>query len=260
MKTRTVRIAGKVWRSSTVRAVSALAVAGALFGALPNPAATGDEPIAADAVTAPSPSIPLGMVMSKLHCADEQGDGLVDLHSEPYLVMFVADISGVVPRTITVRSKRFGNVDSGETHFHPNPLPRVWDFNSDATGSPILDPNKLIFLGALLEADPDSEDTNGNRVRARVASELFPKLLAYKNAGLSRRDIVRNLKADMDVAIDASRSSDDQIGGIKELRLTLADVVRARANSTVIKTLSHVEHGANYTTFFVLQRFPFPLI
>ena len=76
----------------------------------------------------------------RLDCRDEDDDGLLDLSSEPYLVVFAADISGATSRVATVRSKVFGSVDTGDIHYS-DPVLQVWDF--DGTGSPILNPDKL---------------------------------------------------------------------------------------------------------------------
>src|SRR5262245_42079841 len=106
-----------------------LAVAGALFGGMARPAAADDatslqffaDPLngavfqAYDAAT--DPTVPLRMDLWKIYCKKEQGDGIFDLHSEPYVVVFAADISAYYTRTMAVRSQIFGNVDGGETHY-----------------------------------------------------------------------------------------------------------------------------------------------
>jgi hypothetical protein len=239
---------------SAARVMSVLAVTGALLGSLARPAA---------AQILNDPSTPLRMDFLRLDCYDEDDDGLLDLHSEPYLVVFAADISGPTPRVATVRSKVFGDVDGGETHYS-NPVVQVWDF--DGTGSPILNPDKLIFLGALLESDHPydwGQNERANRVVQRVNADLFTKLFGYHAAGLSRDTIVGKLTKDMEFAINEAinfdegpgTSKDDRIGSVQELRLTMDDVLRARSGPwvPVTKTLVHKKKGADYRTTFVLQ-------
>jgi hypothetical protein len=263
METRASQICGWAWRSPVVRAMSVLAVAGALLGSMPNPAAADGSLIAkefanlipATIALQPSdtlgvPSTPLRLDFFKLICTEEADDGFFDLHSEPYLVVFAADISGPVPRSIGLRSSIFGSVDSGETHIQ-NPVLQMWDV--DGTGSPIPDPNKVIFLCALMESDDSS--ARADTVRTQVGFVLFHQLRSYMNGGLSRASIISNLTADMNRVINANRGGDDRIGGVQELRLTLTDVERARRGTEpqVIKTLRHVAGDADYTTVFVLQ-------
>lgn len=262
MDTPTARRTGWAQFSPAARALSLLAVTGSLFATMVRPAAA-DDFTAANLLSSPLiatmtqasgtlgvPSTPLRLDFTRLFCVDEQGDGVFDLHSEPYMVVFAADVSGPVPRVMVVRSQIFSNVDGNELHY-VNPGLQLWDF--DGTGSPILDPDKLIFLCALMESDDGS--SRADTVRNRVRSDLFAKLLAYHSAGLSRATIVSNLTNDMNVAINASRGGDDRIGGIRELRLTLADVQRARQGTEpqVTKVLVHSDSDSDYRTTFVLQ-------
>lgn len=256
---------GRFGGSSATRMLSTLAVIGGLLGGLGRPAAA-DASLglgsvfssggkAAQAATATNPNIPLRMDLWKLQCLDEQDDGTFDLHSEPYLVVFAADTSLWYSRAFAVRSQIFGDVDTGETHY-PTSGMQIWDFNNNAT--PITDPNKLIFLAALLECDGPSsgyQGANADAVQRKVQSELIGKLYTYRSAGLSRDAIVNNLKNDMNVAINAARGSDDRIGTVQELRLSLAEVEQARLGyqTQVTKTVIHKESGAEYRAIFVLQ-------
>jgi hypothetical protein len=229
--------------------MSLLAVTGALLGSMARPAAAQS--------TDPNPYTPLRMDFFRLDCRTEQGDGVFDLHSEPYLVMFTVDLNPpqLLPTGNAVRSQIFEDVDSGETHY-ADPVTQVWYF--DGTGAPraapIVDPDRVIFLAALMESDEGA--SHADAVRNRMQYLLRPKLIAYKTAGLSREFIVNNLIRDMDAAITSIRGGDDRIGGVQELRLTLTDVLRARTGGQpqVMKTLVHKGGGAEYWTTFVLQR------
>src|SRR5947207_4182845 len=116
METRATQMGGWAGRFPVARVMSVLAVAGALLGSMARPAAAQTT----------DPNTPLRMDFFKLECETEQGDGIFDLHSEPYVVVFAADLSGPVPRAMTVRSKIFGGVDSGET-FYADTATQVWD-------------------------------------------------------------------------------------------------------------------------------------
>jgi hypothetical protein len=247
LETRVTKTGGWVGRVRAARVMSVLVLAGALLGSMARPSAAQTT----------NPYTPLRMDFFRLDCRTEQGDGVFDLHSEPYLVMFTVDLNPLqlLPSGTAVRSQIFGDVDSGETHY-ADPVTQVWYF--DGTGSPkpapIVDPNRVIFLAALMESDDGA--SHADAVRSRVQYLLRPKLTAYKTAGLSREFIVSNLIRDMNAAINSIRGGDDRIGGVQELRLTMDDVLRARAGTQpqVMKTLVHTEGGAEYRTTFVLQR------
>jgi hypothetical protein len=241
MGTCATQIGGWAGRFRLARVMSALAMASALLGAMAQPSAAQTT----------NPNTELRMDLSKLYCYREDGDGLFDLHDEPYLVMFAADLSGPVPRALTLRSQIWQNVDGGETH-HATQSMQVWDF--DRTGSPILDPNKLIFLGAMMECDGPQPGYFGEYADAvvyRVQSDLLPKLFAYHASGLSRDTMVKNLSKDMDIAINAARSKDDRIGGAVELRLTMDDVLRARTGPWVPVTKT-IRYGTGSTGLYYL--------
>jgi hypothetical protein len=141
-------------------------------------------------------------------------------------------------------------VDSGETHY-ADPVTQIWNF--DGGGSPIYDPDKVIFLVAVLESD-DDYGIKANDVRNAVDQDLLARLLAYKAGGLSRADIVKRLLRDMDAVIDRARGADDVIGWSQELRLTMTDLLQARRGWPYVeKTLSHKKGDASYSTTYVLQ-------
>jgi hypothetical protein len=239
METRAPRIGGWVGRFPAARVMSVLVLAGALLGSMARPAAAQSQ----------DPNTPLRMDFVRLDCQREMDDGGSDEHSEPYLVVFAADLQGPVVRARTVCSI-FSDVDSGETHYS-DPVTRVWDFNGP--GAPIADPDQVIFLCALLEADDDSIHVDD--VSKKVQQDLSAKLMTYRAQGLRRDDIVAYLKRDMTTAINLSRHGDDWIGFPQELRLTMDDLKRARAGTQpqVIKTLWHQLGGASYSTTYVLQ-------
>jgi hypothetical protein len=223
-------------RLSVLRAASMLMLAGSVLVAMPNPAA------------AAGPDTPLRVECPKIVCLDEDGDGFLNFHNEAYLVVFAADISGPVVRARTFRSPIINDVDSGETKFLNPPL-QLWDF--DGTGSPIANPDNLIFLGAMMESDENS--ARADAVRNTVQSQLFANLVAYKAGGLSRVSIISHLIFDMNVAIDQARDDDDRIGGVRELRWFASDVINARNGIQVRKVLAHVKTGASYQSHYTMD-------
>lgn len=241
METRVMQKGGWAGRLRTARVMSTLALVSGLLGAMAQPAKAQTT----------DPNRELRMDLTKLYCYREDGDGIFDLHDEPYLVMFAADLSGPVPRAFTIRSQIWGDVDGGETKYATQSM-QVWDF--DGTGSPILNPDKLIFLGAMMECDGPEPGYNGeyaDRVVYRVQSDLLPKLLAYKASGLSRDTMVKNLAKDMDIAVNAARSKDDRIGPVEELRLTMDDVLRARTGPWVPVTKT-IRYGTGSTGLYYM--------
>src|SRR5688500_12671706 len=102
METRNVRMGGWSGRSLTARAMGVVAVAGALLGSMARPAA---------AQILNDPTTPLRMDFFKLYCQSEQGDGVFDLHDEPYVVVWAANLRGPVAEARTLYEP-FSDVDS----------------------------------------------------------------------------------------------------------------------------------------------------
>jgi hypothetical protein len=188
------------------------------------------------------------MDFAKLHCSGEARDGTG--HADPYLVIFVADISD--PKNIkatTVRTLIFSEMEKGDdahqslTVLRPTPIP---------------DPANLIFLVALMESD--NGPAQAERVRARVNTFLIPRLQVNAAAGLPRFQIIDHLYLAMNAAIEEARvdrveDEDDRIGDVIELQLSPSDVHNAREGGlAVVKTLSHT-FGSRvaYQSTFVLD-------
>jgi hypothetical protein len=172
---------------------------------------------------------------------------------EPYVVIFSADLRGTGSSTVIV-SQEFSDVNTGTTK---NDWHQFWSVAG--YGSPIGSSNDYIFLAALMECDTSA---NRTAVRNRVANTLIPKLVAYKQGGMSRVAMVSNLMTDMDGAIEASRRTtgdeDDRVGGIQEVLFSAADLESARAGQGREQARTFVGSDSRYTVRFRVN--PEPII
>jgi hypothetical protein len=208
-------------------------------------------PTAAQAAAA---STPLSISFFQLRCIDDTVEANND---EPYVVFFVANLkSGLVATTDAKRSTLFGDVDAGDERvevsidwsknppINPHPV-MLWGINGKP--APILSPNDLIILAAVMENDSSSPDA----VVSAVDSVLAAKIQVYRTNGFSRAKIVEKLITDMNGAIDAAKitgaiDQDERLGTAKEFALTTEDLDKARNGSTVFKVRTFYGDDAIY--------------
>ena len=114
-------------------------------------------------------------------------------------------------------------------------------------------PADVIILVALMEND----DGNPGAAESVVQTFLFASILSSLGANLSRSALVARLKEDMASALKLTGtgfpSSDDPIGGVEELPLTVADLDAASAGMTT-KKLDFSGEGGKYTLVFGLEK------
>lgn len=197
---------------------------------------------------------PLTISFFQLRCIDDTVEANAD---EPYVVFFVANLkSGIVAATDAKRSTLFGDVGAGDERveltidwsktpaFNPHPV-MLWGIKGKP--APILDPNEIIILAAVMENDSSSPDS----VVSAVDSILAAKLQVYRANGFSRAKIVEKLITDMNGAIDAAVITgvidrDERLGPAKEFQLTSQDLEQARNGSTVFKNRAFYGDDAIY--------------
>lgn len=223
---------------SLVRAASMLAVAGLLLSSLPQPA----EAHANHA---------FNLSFWRLRCIEELDYDNTTDSDEPYVVMFVADISDRFSLTgIARRTDVFQDVDTGEVKTQ---TVRLWGTNGAA--APMPNPDNVIVIVALMENDA----SDANTVRETVQAMLWGSLTAYVSAGWGRAAIAAQLIEDMKgaLAIGAAPGGinpDDRIGNPRELRITAQDRTTAHNGTTVVKTLTFRGGGADYRADFRFSR------
>ena len=205
---------------------------------------------------------PLTVSFYTLHCVDDTVEANDD---EPYVVFFTANLkSGIVATTDARRSTLFGGVEAGDDRFEQtldfskNPIVDVhpvmlWGIKGKP--APILDPNDIIILVAVMENDSSSPDS----VVTAVDSNLAAKLQIYRANGFSRAKIVEKLITDMNGAIDLAILSggldkDERLGPAKEFQLTAQDLEQARNGSTVFKTRAFYGDDAIYKVRLDLKK------
>jgi len=195
----------------------------------------------------------------KLHqfkCVEETNDGPGD--DEIYVVVFVADMRGVSlplnpPETMTFNTRVFEDVDNGSFR---HPQKQVWALNGTSAAR-INDPDDVLILAGVMENDSARPSAVNTAVQA-IASVT---LMTYLNDHFDRDTIVRNLRRDMNNALDGGgglgavrqipfSNGDERIGGTQELRLTAADLEAAHNGTTVTKTLEYRGDGGHYRLYF----------
>jgi hypothetical protein len=174
----------------------------------------------------------------------------------------------VIPSGAATKTGAWGDADQGDLLGTTPPppgadpdvidaIPIVWRWNCwglDGNAAPIADPDKVIFLAAVMEND----DASPKAVRATVSTAMAGALANVVNSGMSRAAIVDRLRNDMDGALNLGRVSgapnfDDRVGGVKGLRLT-ADDLKAAANGGRKKKLEFAGDGGQYRVEFTLSK------
>jgi hypothetical protein len=189
---------------------------------------------------------PLKITLTKFKCIEETNDGPGD--DEIYAVAFVADLTPLVPNPMTFKTRVREDVDEGTRHFN---LP-IWAINGGLAA--IDQPNDVVILVALMEHDNSSPAS----VKTAVHTSLAIGVASYKQNGLDRASMIRNLQTDMNGAIDLGKASgvravsdgDERLGSAQELRLTAGDLRSARRGTTVTKSLEFRGDGGHYRLSF----------
>jgi hypothetical protein len=204
------------------------------------------QPINANPAGGGTSSVPLRVSFTGLFCHDESNDNTFPNpdHDEMYVVIFRADLRNGGARGRVTVSQEFGDVDTGESRSDNLAL---WDLNGN--GSP-MGSNDYIFLAALMECD---DSANIGALRRKVSSVLLPKLASYKAAGMSRLQMIGNLRIDMDLAIDSAKAGDDRVGGITEVFFTDFQLARARTGIASNEFREFTGSDSRYRLTFRLQ-------
>lgn len=157
--------------------------------------------------------------------SDEASDS-----DEPYIIVFVADRSTSIDGVAVTSAKTtvFGpwSADEGDL---------LTTQGSEACWGPagtavlVKHPDHLIILAGVMEND------NGNPTQGRslVNSLMAGALANMAGSDLTRDEMAAQLKNDMDGALSQARMTgfpdfDDRVGPVRELRLTQADLDKAK--------------------------------
>jgi hypothetical protein len=150
---------------------------------------------------------PLRVYFTQLLCEDESNDNTWPNpdHDEPYVLVFSADFGGATPRGRMFISPVFSDVDTGETR---DARVSVWGL--DGNGAPL---KNEVFLVQLMESD---DNLNPGNLHRKLTEQLIPKMLSYKQAGISKDTIGALLHGDMQNIIRIHRGdygdADDMVG------------------------------------------------
>jgi hypothetical protein len=212
---------------------------------------------------APDPNKPLRAYFTHLKCLKQSNDNQWPWpdHDEPYVLILAADLRGATARSTVFVTREFSDVDAGETI--NSPLKFWWiDQEADSPrGQPIPTINDYIFLAAVNESDFSYMSRS---IRDELARVLAPKVVAYKQAGMSRTTMVNNLRVDMNLAIRAAiddyisptgdeEDEDDRVGEVQEVMFGTDALKAAQTGASVRRRLDFAGSGSRYTVTFLLQ-------
>jgi len=228
---------GGAARRAVTRAASLAAITVLMLGTLSGKA------------VAQATDTPLRAYFTKLTCLEQSDDNTWPNpdHDEPYLVIYAADLRGSLGSGKAITSQIFSDVDKGEDRYDSL---LIWPLFS-ISSSPIGSDDDYIFLAALMESD---DYRNASAVHDKVYQTLEPKLRVYKAAGVSRAKMVSDLRADMDLAIEASRGGDDRIGPVFEILWGTEWLPVARSGQTVTRSAILLGSDSKYSLEFQLRR------
>jgi hypothetical protein len=203
---------------------------------------------------------PLTVQWQSLFCEDQDDTEVLFIpeDDEPYLVVYalklptspnIGNPASFVPDARAFKIGPFHSVDSGET---VSGAVNVWDTNG--TPRPIGDPNGVVILVAMMEFDESGADM----VRTAVQTAMIPIVVSNIAAALNdpeafRVRLMEGMAGVIQTAVKAAvGSQDDQIGPIKQIRLTRQILDRAYRDGTVRFDLRFTKPGARYSAAFNL--------
>ena len=161
---------------------------------------------------------------------DESNEISFEGTDEPYIIVFVADRSKKVGGIAVPSAKTtvFGpwSADEGDL-LQTASNEACWG----PSGTPVMvnHPDHLIILAGVMEND----DGNPTQGRALVNGLMAGSLANMAGSNLNRDQMAAQLKIDMDGALSQARITgipdfDDRVGPVRELRLTQADLDKAK--------------------------------
>jgi hypothetical protein len=235
------RLSGRFVSRAAGRAAGIIAIAAALFTSLPRP------------VAAQCPTTPLSLGLFRVDCIREGDDG--GRHVEPYVVIYIADLSGPVPRGRIAHTPVLRRMDRGET-LDLDPPVQLWGF--DVPAAPIPNPDDLIFLVQMMEHDRRTYvDIKVNWLEGRLNAILTR---AFNNR-LPTEDIARLLSQEMYWFLgweQIGRRGEDRIGRPVDLGLDRSRLDSACRGEPTRWDRYHqrgsARSGPQYRTHFMLRR------
>jgi hypothetical protein len=207
---------------------------------------------------------PVTIALRSLRCIIETDEVGSD---EPYVLVTAADLSGIVPNVEVVKYGAYGDVDKGETVV-TQPIPPNMDSAVVASlasilnlrvpfwplaglaGKTITDASKVIFVVSLVEND----DGDTSAMRTLVKSASIASLAA--STSMARSDRVSKLIADIKGALQIPTGApnfDDPVG-TQELKVSAANLITARSEGSLRKSLTFTGDGGKYSLVFEILR------
>lgn len=203
---------------------------------------------------------PLTVQWQSLFCEDQDDTEVLFIpeDDEPYMVVYalklptspnIANPGSFIPDARAFKIGPFSGVDSGDSR---SGAVNVWDTNG--TARPITDPNSVVILVAMMEFDESGADM----VRTAVQTAMIPIIAtnlaaAFSNPDAFRVRLMEGMAGIIQTAVKAAvGSQDDQIGPIKQIRLTREMLDRAFRTGAVRFDLRFTKPGARYSATFNL--------
>lgn len=196
--------------------------------------------------------------LSKIHCNEETDEVGSD---EPYVLVTTVNLASSVsvsgfsvpiPAYEVFKYGPFDDVDKGETHYaegffmgHHLVSP-FWGVTGDP--APLDDPDKVIFIVALMENDNGDTDALRGIVKGVVASSV------YGSISLSRQNKVAALIKDINSELRMPTgfpNFDDKVGDPQELQFSREELNQIECGQIVSKDLVFNGDGGSYTLTFI---------
>ena len=189
--------------------------------------------------------------LTNIHCNEETDEVGAD---EPYVLVTTVNLASTIPVAgfpvplpafEVVRYGPFEDVDEDETHFAPGISQSFWSLTN--TPATLNDPDKVIFVVALMENDNGNPETLRGIVKGLVGGSVLGSL------SFDRNNKVNKLISDVNSALRTPTGApnfDDQVGGPQELRFTREELLKAESGQTVSKALVFGGDGGRYTLTF----------
>ncbi|MGH2585773.1 MAG: hypothetical protein ACRDJE_12740 [Dehalococcoidia bacterium] len=203
---------------------------------------------------------PLTVRWQSLFCEDQDDTEVLfnTEDDEPYLVVYalnlpttpnIANPASFVPDARAFKIGPFSSVDSGDTR---SGAMNVWDTNGNAR--PITDPNSAVILVAMMEFDESGADMVRTAVQTAMPAIVVTNLAAaFTDPAAFRVRLMEGMAGIIQTAVKAAvGSQDDQIGPIKQIRLTRSILDRAYRDGSVRFDLRFTKPGARYSATFNL--------
>ena len=189
--------------------------------------------------------------LTNIRCDEETDEVGAD---EPYVLVTSVNLASTVsvagfpvplPAFEVVRYGPFKDVDEDETHFAPGISQSFWSLTN--TPATLDDPNKVIFVVALMENDNGDPEALRGIVKGIVGGSVLGSLSFDRNIKVIK--LINDVNSALGTPTGAP-NFDDKVGDPQELRFSREELIQAESGQIVSKTLEFNGDGGRYILTF----------